>query len=640
MLEDFTGGGQIFLHKIRMFFQVLNRSFSVACLCSLILVGLVSYIPAKSLDAKATITYQKAIFANGMEESMRWFRAIVNPKSKNYSNRIDAYTDNGYIERDVDVRKIIRSHIFKREYLKSMDWIYNRFLMFLGCMSGVLLLIYIYWSRYGSEVTEQKHLTGASIKTAKEVTNYLHSHKMLSHFKIGEMNLVKDSETRHILVTGSTGSGKTNLIHNLLPQIIKLKQPALIVDQTGEMIARYYDEGRGDIIFNPLDERTHSWDFFADTAPSSQGDVHSSIEKFAKILFSYGKRRTSGDPFWDNSANAVFCSIVEYLHRNSQSIDELKKMCGDYRVQTLSKILQGTKASRYLESASVTTSSILSVLSSNTKPLNLLFESSKKFSLTKYFKNANNGSPAFLFLSSCPNAREVTAPLIAGLFELSIANLMKLGVNHDRRFCFVMDELASLGRLNGFSTLMSEARKYGGCVLAATQSFNQLFENFGTYGANHLFSQFGTKFIFRSDDEISSKMLSNIAGELEYTQQQKNTSFGANEFRDGISYTEQQKHKKLITTDQLASLATHECFVTLPEPKVRIAKIKVPLASSSFKKCQGFIEKSNATTIINSAQNTEILASNEQPQHSNYTYVKEEELDNDYEPVHAAKMMS
>ena len=45
----------------------------------------------------------------------------------------------------------------------------------------------------------------------------------------------------------------------------------------------------------------------------------------------------------------------------------------------------------------------------------------------------------------------------------------------------------------------------------------------------------------------------------------------------------------MITTDNLASLADHECFVGLPEPKIRIAKIKVPLAKKAQDIHPGFI---------------------------------------------------
>ena len=70
------------------------------------------------------------------------------------------------------------------------------------------------------------------------------------------MPLLKDSETKGILITGANGSGKTNYLHEILPQIRKRKQPAMVIDLEGGMIARYYRPGY-DIIINPFDERTH-----------------------------------------------------------------------------------------------------------------------------------------------------------------------------------------------------------------------------------------------------------------------------------------------------------------------------------------------------------------------------------------------
>ena len=162
---------------------------------------------------------------------------------------------------------------------------------------------------------------------------------------------------------------------------------------------------------------------------------------------------------------------------------------------------------------------------------------------------------------------------------------------------------------------MSESRKYGGCVLAATQSINQLYENFGKYAANTIFSQFATKFLFRTDDAESAKIIANIFGELEYSHQQKNTSYGAHEFRDGISYTEQQKNKAIITPDSLASLEDNQCFVGIPNPKIRLAKINVPIAKNITDKHQGFIEsKTQSTnamaTFFNNKNNTSDTATN------------------------------
>jgi hypothetical protein len=44
---------------------------------------------------------------------------------------------------------------------------------------------------------------------------------------------------------------------------------------------------------------------------------------------------------------------------------------------------------------------------------------------------------------------------------------------------------------------------------------------------------------FNSDDPMMDKFYSAICGQESVTRQQKNTSFGANTLRDGISYNEQ-----------------------------------------------------------------------------------------------------
>lgn len=600
MLNDFIGGGQIFLHKIRMFMQVLDRSFYTSLILSLAISGMIAYPDLPKYDWKAAWSYQKAGIAEGFDDGVTTVRRAIKNKGKQRFHTIDAYTKKGLYARDILPYKILKAGQFIQSYDEVIKFIKHILFVFVLLKSTIFILIFILWSKFGKNVKEQRHISGAKIKTAKEVAGYLRAAGKAGSIYVGDMPLVKNSETRHIIVTGSTGSGKTNLINNILPQVIRAKHPSIVIDQTGEMIAKYYDESRGDIIFNPLDNRSHSWDFWTDNSgEDTGGNINSRLEKFAKVLFKYGKKPYSGsDPFWDNSAEVIFCSCVEYLSKTgNKSIKTLQEMLSTMPLKQLEAKLIGTKSSRYLSDANKTTaSSILSVMTTNTKPLDLLTESGNKFSLREYFTRVREGGSAWLFLSSPPDLREVTMPLLASFFELSVSHLIGMGIKEDRRIWFIIDELSALGKLNGFNTLMSEGRKYGACVLAATQSISQLFENFGMHSASSIFGQFATKFIFRTDEPAATKIIADIFGELEYRHQQKNTSFGANEFRDGISYTEQQRSKSLISSDTLASLEDLECFVGLPEPRVRIARIKVPLAKISDKH-QGFILQSGDNTV-------------------------------------------
>jgi len=608
MLNDFTGGGQIFLHKLRMFFQVLHRSFMTSMLVSLAIVGFISYKPAQILDLKAAMTYQKALLADGFDDASRGIRQTINPRAKYYYTTIDAYDKKGLHARDIDPRKIIKSNFYRAAYLEARDFLKIRLVFTALVMCGIFLLIYLLWSRFGRDVKSEKKKEGSGrILSAREVSSILKSINKAGHFYIGAMPLVKDSETKHFLVTGSTGCGKTNLIHNILPQVEKKKQPAIIIDQTGEMIAKYYNPTRGDIIFNPFDKRAKSWDFWSDCHSCEE------LERFAKILFGFNRKRTghSADPFWEQSAESLFIACTDYQRSTGDlRIEQLCSLVRGSSLGILQAKLKNTDASRYLESDNKTTaSSILSVLAINAKPLSYLRNNTldNSFSLKEHFKNIDQGAGNWLFLATKPSSRELTLALIACISELAFSRLLDIGIKEDRRIWFVIDELSALGKLPSLPTLMAEGRKYGACVLSGLQSLNQLYSNYGQYEGSTIFGQFGTNFFFRNNEPAIAKTVSSICGRETIYRQQKNTSFGAHEFRDGVSYSEQQQQKDLVEYSDLAGLAVGECFVLLPEPQVRVAKLQVPEVKLPNKNA-GFVQSENLTTELQTQDSKQDIA--------------------------------
>ena len=596
MLNDFTGGGQIFLHKLRMFVQVLHRSFMTSMLVSLAIVGCISYRPLQNLDLKAAMTYQKAIIANGFDNATALIRSKVNARAKYYYTTVNAYDKKGLYAKDVDPRKIIRSNYFKNSYEKFLEFIKVCFFLTCGVMLGIFLIIYVLWSRFGKDVKSEKIKEGSGrILSPKEVSRILKRAGRASSFYIGTMPLVKDSETKHLLVTGSTGCGKTNLIHNILPQVEKKKQPVIIIDQTGEMIAKYYNPARGDIIFNPFDTRSKSWDFWSDCNSLEE------LERFAKILFGFNRKRTghSSDPFWEQSAENIFIACANYQKSiGDLRIEQLCMLARNSSLGSLRTKLKNTEASRYLESDNKTTaSSILSVLATSVKPLSYLKDTGleNSFSLKEYFKNIDQGGSNFLFLATKPSCRDLTLALIACMAESAFSRLLDIGIKEDRRVWFVIDELSALGKLPSLPTLMTEGRKYGACLLCGLQSLNQLYSNYGQYEGSTIFGQFGTSFFFRNSEPLIAKTISSMAGRETIYRQQKNTSFGAHEFRDGVSYSEQQQQKDLIEYSDLAALAVGECFALLPEPQVRAVKLKIPETKIANKN-EGFMQSGNPIT--------------------------------------------
>jgi type IV conjugative transfer system coupling protein TraD len=594
MFNNFIGGGQVFLHKLRMFAQVFFRTLHVSLFVGIILSCCFNWPAMQRLDWDAFYSYRKASFTLGWDNAFIDIRASIN-KDAGRITYINAKSATRSWE-NIDPYQVTRMSLFQKADKEGWNFIKNSLLIASWISIGSFILIYLLWSKFGHGLKDEKTCDGSAVVlTPEQVGHKLRSMRIASDFKIGKMPLVKDMETRHFLVTGSTGSGKTNLIHNLLPQIEDKKQAALVIDQTGEMIAKYYKPERGDIIFNPFDDRNWLWDFWADCSDDE------SLERFSNILMGFSRRAsgTRSDPFWEKSATEIFESAVKYQRTTGdKSIENLTTLVRQTNINVLRQKLNGSAASRYLMSENgVTANSILSVLTTSTKPLSYLQDISeqKSFSLKEYFNGVQKGQNSWLFLATKPSNRQLTLPLIACLSELALAQLMDIGIDEKRRVWFVMDELAALGVLPGLSPLMTEGRKYGACVLAGLQSLNQLYEYYGHHAGSKIFGQFGTLCFFRNQEESIVRMISNMCGSETITRQQKNTSFGANEFRDGVSFTEQQTKKELVTQNDISSLAVGQCYMLLPEPNTRLVKVQTP-KSEIKEKHVGFLQ---STKLVN-----------------------------------------
>lgn len=592
MISNFIGGGQVFLHKVRMLRQVVGTTIFVSLLAGFCLAWSFSSNNTTKFDLEGAVTYAKAKLTLAVHPALS---AISIGKSK---ANVDAYSEGKLWKKRMLASSIISSSRFKSAWDQAILVSRSLILKSLGFGSLAGSIVFLLWSKFGRDLKlDRKNEGSGVVLTPKQVRVKLKRLKLCSEFYIGEMPLVKDMETRHFLITGSTGSGKTNLIHNLLPQVEHRAQPAIIIDQTGEMIAKYYDQKRGDIIFNPFDERAKAWDFWTDCSKAR------CLEKFADTLIGFNSRKNNRNAadFWEEAAQSIFVEIVSYLQKHQQySLQELRKTICQSDHKELRRMLEGTDCIQYFTKDNAkAASSIMSVLMTNIKPLRFLRDKSDagSFSVQEYIKKIDEGFGGWLFLASEPSTRELSISLNAALSELAIANLMRHDSPRNRRVWFIMDELAAFGRFPSLAKLMQEGRKYGTCVVAGLQSSSQLFAHYGSGEASNLFALFKTKFAFQSDDPMMGKLYSSICGSETVTRQQKNTSFGANTFRDGISYNEQQQEKPLVKLDDFASLGVGECYTLLPIPEVRLSKMQT-LEAKRKDKNPGFVEAKELEEII------------------------------------------
>lgn len=568
MFNNYIRGGQIFLHKMRMLSQVWDKTLFTSFVLALVVTGYLSYDKLSKLDYAAGITYVKAEFANTIHNTF---------SSNGKSPEISASSNKGVYSKSIKARDILNHEGFKRRYREIITSYLESLGLLLITIAGLFVSIMLMWSRFGKSAIERDVTKGGKVFTAEEAAKALKQLGKASNFVLGGMPLVRNKETSHILITGTTGSGKTNCMHTLLPQVRKKNQSAIIVDFTGAMVASYYDPARGDVILCPFDKRSRRWDFWKEVSSSGDSSSNMNLESLSKALFATDDFKA--DPFWNDAAEVIFQDIVSYLlDKRDYSLESLNSMIAKVDIKTLAKKLKNTYSTAYLDpNNEKTAASIRSTLATNTKALRCIEEDGDDpLCLWDWVSNIDGeGQGKWLFLLSPPDHRDIMKPLVTIWMDIIINKIMSLGENQQRRVWVVVDELAALKKLPSIPIAAAEGRKYGICLLAGVQSAYQLYQIYGQNTGLTMFDQFNTKFVFRTQENNFANYICKNFGEVEYKESSENYSYSASEMRDSVNVSMQEKRKPLVAISDLATLADCEAFVKLPEPSVSLVRIKM-----------------------------------------------------------------
>ena len=547
-------GGQIFLHQARMFWQVLGIAGKWAFLASIALMVLHTYTFRKheldKISGRELVSYVYVHIAESFD------RTGLNPNSDsreitvNKRNRSEIYR----------IHDAVKDYDLRRNWHYTIRFIKSESIIFGFTCGGILILLMCFWSRFG--IVKEEKPNQARILTPEFVAQYLKKHKLASWLRINDMPLVKDSETMHIMITGSTGTGKTTLFHNLLPQIRDKNHSAIVIDQTYEFVSKYWRPG--DIVFNPTLGNV-SWDFW------SEIEDEQIFDSLADTLFCSNKNY---DPMWGLAAKQLFIDSVSYLSsKPNRKISDIYNFFSENTSSQMYKYLKGTMSSKYLDPKNEKTGmSILTNLLAHVDWLKVMEEKDEKFTIRDFI---GNDTGKWLFVTSTPKSRSTVQSIQSMLLDLAIIHLMELSPNIDRRFWFIVDELPSLKKLSALPKALSELRKYGGCVLTGLQNISQLDDIYGHDQSKTIFAQFGTKAFFRTSEPNTARMISSMFGETEYSMHNESISYGAHEMRDGVNMGKLHKTKPLLEISDLTSLPNLECFVSMPNPYVKLTKLKI-----------------------------------------------------------------
>lgn len=558
--DTFTQGGQTQLHKLHMIQQVFGTTLYVSILMGMIIAAIMIFNELSFNDLLMVLAYKWSKLCVECGATQNMFKNVTFPFPEGKGVVYCAWVaSNPQIIRFVSLADAILSKGFIYGGGASL-------LSFLGLSA--------YWVRQGYKRRQSKILEGQSIVDPSLLRDILHLEKKASQLTLAGVPLLKSGELQHFLAVGTTGSGKTNALVELLNQVRDLDQKAVIIDTTGSYVAKYFREGT-DKILNPLDARGLNWNVWADCKLPYEFDA------FAECLIP----QAGYDPFWTNAARIIFSNVAIRI-QHQPSTTKLLDLAIREPLDRVSLLLAGTDASALVDPNSEKTAlSIRSTLAANLKAFGYLDDDNTNvFSIKEWVKDENDQS--WLFLSCKPEQRAALIPLITAWTNLAASALMSQDPDINRRVWFVVDEMQTLKKMHELPNHLEEFRKYGGCYVLGVQSLSKLDSIYGADLVKSIASLVGTKLIFRSSDAQVAKRLSDFLGEQYLSESGESISYGAHQFRDGVNLSEQKRYKPLVSANDILTLNDLEGYLQIPGDwpitKIKFEYHDMPEISPSF----------------------------------------------------------
>lgn len=321
-----------------------------------------------------------------------------------------------------------------------------------------------------------RFLRGARVVSGKELARKTKAKPRQLQIEIAGVPMPPACEPNHLLLAGSTNTGKSTAVNELLSFALARGDRAIVIDPNGHALARF---GRkGDTVLNPFDKRAPGWSIFNELRKPYD------VERFAKSVIP-----DTGDASaqqWHGYAQQLFAETARALTQNGEtSTVRLLYWLTQAPADELKALLAGSAASGLFEpGAEKALASTRFILAHHVGPFQYLQPG--EFSLRTWLE-AGDGN---LYITWREDMLATLRPLVSAWADILIASILTLPDDQPRPLWLVLDELASLERLSSLEAGLTKGRKHGLRVVAGLQSVSQLDALYGAHNAKTLRSCF------------------------------------------------------------------------------------------------------------------------------------------------------
>ena len=360
------------------------------------------------------------------------------------------------------------------------------------------------------------------------------------------MRIPARKEAQHIQIIGDTGTGKSQLIMQILRQIRDRGEAAIVYDPATEFVKRFYDEKRGDVVLNPLDARCPFW------SPANEIERNAEAVTIAASLYQPTSMSVKDEFFYRTPAQ-----IFSHLLKTGPTPHELAAWMADEA--ELQRLVAGTEMAHYINrKAGPQATGVLSSLALVAQSLRLLPRQED----APYLWNATDWAQerkGWIFVTSKNTEREVLRPLHSLWIDILVMRLLKRPKAGQKKVWFIIDELASLQRLPQLHTAITESRKSKNPLVLGFQGKAQLEDIYGRL-AEVMLSQPATKIFMRTGEPKAAEWISESIGKVEI-ERLRETKFDGS--RAGKNFTLDRQVEPLVMPSEIAGLEDRHAYLKL-----------------------------------------------------------------------------
>ena len=539
---DFTRGGQVVIHFLRMIGQVFQKFFGA--------IFMLYVVTTAATWWTITDPYDRYL-------AFRYLGANVGIYAGNGQNATYIRGNDGSQIRTSIAQVAASASLKNRTQHLGLQWVKS-----MGISLSVALflsLLTIMWLlKFGRSSREEEALRGEGVVEGPELAKVLRKEKIASSIRLAQIPIVKGSEVQHILMTGSPGTGKTTAIVELMDQIRKRGERCICFSPSGDFIEWFYREG--DVVLNPFDGRCPSWDIWQECQQPYD---------YARVAGSAIPDASGADnQFWTNTGRQLMGAVAEKMGRRNEiepTMAQLMYWVLRAPAEQLSEWLADTDAAvlaaKDMERTYANIRGTVSTFVESLKYIPAKREGRTHFCIRDWVHNENDSR--WVFLNARSSQLQAARPVLSMWIQVFAQAMMDLPANMDKRLWLIIDELPSLQKVDALLDYVAQARKNGGCTVVGFQTISQLIDIYGEHAAHALVGQFATWLCLRQNDPKTAQLVSEKLGQIEVNETTQGISYGAHEYRDGVSANQQRKMRVVVTPTEVMQLDNLEGYLRL-----------------------------------------------------------------------------